>query len=264
VRRFFALPLGVLAYVAAVAPMVYLVGFLAGVYVGKTVDGPPFVPARSALAIDLALLGSFAVVHSLLARERLKRTVARLVSPELERSVYSLVAGLQIAALLGFWRALPAPVWQLEAPLARGALWALYLAGWGVVVASLLAVDSFRLFGLAQAWDAARGRRSPEPAIVLRGPYRWVRHPLYSGTLLALFAAPTMSRGRLLFAAAFTLYMLVGMRFEERDLERRFGASWRDYRRAVPALLPRLGARRPAPGATLPPPSDEKRASISP
>jgi protein-S-isoprenylcysteine O-methyltransferase Ste14 len=216
----------------------------------RTVDGPPFVPASAALANNFALVASFAVVHSVLARERAKRAVARLVSPELERSLYSLVAGLQIAALLWLWRALPAPIWQLEAPAARAALWAFYCAGWLVVVASLLAVDSFRLFGLAQARDAACGRSSPEPPIVLRGPYRWVRHPLYSGTILALFAAPTMSQGRLLLAAAFTLYMLVGMRFEERDLARRFGASWLEYRRAVPALLPRLGARRAAPASS--------------
>lgn len=241
VRRLLALPFGVVAYLFSVAPMVYLVGFLAGVGVEKTATSGPLVPAGQALAVDLALLASFGVVHSLMARERAKRAVSRLVSPELERSFYSLVAGLQIVALMAFWKPLPEPVWHVATPAARASLWVLFLAGWGVVVASLFAFGSAQLFGLAQAWAVARGRRYEAPPIELRGPYRFVRHPLYSGTILSLFAVPTMSRGQLLLAGAFTVYILIGMRYEERDLERKFGASWLAYRRAVPALLPKLG-----------------------
>jgi protein-S-isoprenylcysteine O-methyltransferase Ste14 len=236
---------GLAGHLLAIAPMVYLVGFLTPWPLPRTVDGGALFPAGAAVAVDLALLASFAVVHSLLARDAAKRALARVLPPELERSVYSIVAGLQIVALLALWRALPDPVWRIEAPAARAALWGAYAAGWAVVVASLAAVSSTHLFGLGRAWAAARGLPYREPPISARGPYRYVRHPLYSATTVALFATPEMSVGHLLLAVVFTAYMLIGMRFEERDLERKFGSSWREYKAAVPALIPRFrsGAR---------------------
>lgn len=248
VRRALALPLGVAAYLLSVGPMVWLVGFLANAPLPRTVDGPPFVPAGEALAVDLALLVSFGFVHSLLARDRVKRAMATAIPAELERSVYSIVAGLQIVAVLVGWRALPESVWQVEAPAVRIALWLLFAAGWAIVVAALHAVGSFRLFGLAAAWSLFRGVPDVAPPLALRGPYRWVRHPLYTGTILALFAAPDMSRGHLLLAVVFTAYILLGMRFEERDLARQHGAAWLEYRNAVPALLPRLPGFRAGAG----------------
>lgn len=234
---------GVAGQLLAIAPMISLVGFLAGLPLPRTVDGPPFVPAQTALALDLLLLLSFGVVHSLLARDAVKRALARFVPAALERSLYSIVAGLQIVLLLLFWRALPEPVWRVDAPAARTALWILFASGWAVVVASLAAVGSSHLFGFARARAAARGDDYREPPIAVRGPYRFVRHPLYSATTVALFAAPEMSVGHLLLAVVLTAYTMIGMRFEERDLERRFGASWREYRARVPALVPRLGSR---------------------
>lgn len=234
---------GIAGQLLAVAPMAYLAGFLTGLPLPRTVDGPPFVPADRALAFDLFLLVSFGVVHSLLARGGAKRAFARFVPPQLERSVFSIVAGLQIVLLLAFWRALPQPVWRIEEPAARAAIWTLYAAGWAVVLVSLAAVRSSDLFGLARARAAARGEEYRESPIAARGPYRLVRHPIYSATTVALFATPAMSSGHLLLAVVFTAYTLIGMRFEERDLERRFGDSWRDYKARVPALVPRLGAR---------------------
>ena len=229
---------GLIAYVTAIQPMVYLVPFLADRWVAKTVDSGPAGPPAVALAVDLALLAAFALVHSALARPRAKRLVTRWLPEALERSFYSLVAGLQMIALLAWWRPLPAALWSVGAPWARAALWGLFGLGWAVVVAGLLSLSNTRLFGLAQAWAAARARPFEEPGIRVRGVYRWLRHPLYSGTLLSFWATPEMSVGHAVLAAVFSAYILIGLRFEERDLLARHGAAYRRYREAVPGLLP--------------------------
>jgi protein-S-isoprenylcysteine O-methyltransferase Ste14 len=232
--------------------MAYFAGFLAGLAVPKTVDSGVAGPTAPAVAVDLALLLAFALVHSLLAREGVKLRLARIVPAPLERSVYSGLAGLQMALICALWRPLPAPVWQtgalggLGGTLAADLLWALYFGGWAVVLAALWTIGSTHLFGLAEAWASARGMSYAPHPLEATGIYRWIRHPLYSGTLLSLWAAPTMSRGHLLLAAVLTLYLAIGYRFEERDLARLHGASYLAYRARVPAFVPRLrpSARR--------------------
>jgi protein-S-isoprenylcysteine O-methyltransferase Ste14 len=240
---------GLIAYVTAIKPMVYLVPFLADRGGGKTVDSGSAGPPAVALAVNLALLAAFAVVHSALARPGGKRLVVRWIPEPLERSFYSLVAGLQMIALLALWRPIPAPVWSVREPAARAALWGLFGLGWLVVVAGLLSLRNTRLFGLAQAWAAARGRTPEQPGLRIRGIYRRIRHPLYAGTLISVWATPGMSAGHALLAAFFTLYILLGIRFEERDLLARHGESYRRYRDAVPALLPWPAPSRRAPDA---------------
>ncbi len=237
---------GLVAYLLAIKPMIYLVGFLANFAVPKSVDSGPTGPLSVALMVDCTLLLSFGVVHSLLARQSVKAFVTRWLPNELERSFYSLIAGLQIVLLLWQWRPVQHLVWQVESPLGRGVVWALCAAGWATVVAALLSIRNTHLFGLRQAWAAARCRPYVEPEIAARGPYHFVRHPLYSGTIVALFATPDMSAGHLLLATLFTIYIWIGMRFEERDLERKYGEAWSAYRKRVPALIPRLWPRSSA------------------
>jgi protein-S-isoprenylcysteine O-methyltransferase Ste14 len=242
--RLLHLAVGLLAYLLSVGSMAYFAGFLAGLLVPKGIDTGAVGPPAVAFAVDLALLLSFAVVHSLLARDGAKAWMVRWVPAPLERSAYSALAGLQMVALCALWRPLPEPVWQVAAPAAQVALLALAGCGWLIVLAALWIVGDVHLFGLAQAWAAARGRPYQPRPLEARGIYRVIRHPLYSGTLLALWAAPTMSRGHLLLAAIFTLYLAIGYRFEERDLARHHGAPYLAYRNEVPAFFPRLGRPR--------------------
>lgn len=229
---------GLIAYAVALRSMVWFVGWQANVLLPWTIDSGPPGPRGPALAVDLTLLGAFGVVHSVLARRRAKRLLERLIPPPLERSFYTLVAGLQITALMVFWRPLPALVWSVEHPFARDVLWGLQGAGWALVVVGFWTTGNTHLFGLAQAWASARGVAYEARRLVARGVYRWIRHPLYTGTLLALWAIPTASEGRLLLATVFSAYTLIGARFEERDLERDLGERYLEYRRAVPAYLP--------------------------
>jgi protein-S-isoprenylcysteine O-methyltransferase Ste14 len=195
-------------------------------------------PGGVAVAIDLALVGSFGLIHSLLARESMRRRLFARLDPALERSVYTWIAALQIVALIVFWRPLSGIVWDVDSPTGRALLWSAHALGWLVAVAGFHAAGATHLFGLAQARASAAGRPYVEPPLVTTGLYAWIRHPLYAGTLAALWSLPTMTDGRLLLAATLTAYVAIGARLEERDLARRHGEVYRSYRAGVPAYVP--------------------------
>ncbi len=243
VRRPLALLYGLFAYLLAIRSMVYLVGWVNGILVPKGIDHGAPAALASALAIDGGLLLLFGLSHSLMARDGFKRALARVQPAELERSTYTLVSGAVLTLTFWQWRPLPGVVWDLAGTGIGHVLLGLSLAGFALAVAGFLAVGNTRLFGLQQAWRYARGEAQQPEALVVRGVYRWVRHPLYAGFILGCWAGPVMSHGRALFAAGTTLYILIGMRFEARDLERRFGPRFRGYRAEVPSWLPHPGRR---------------------
>jgi protein-S-isoprenylcysteine O-methyltransferase Ste14 len=232
---------GIVAYLLFLVTSAYSVAFVGNLPlpVPLTVDAGPAAPAAQAVAIDLLLLALFAAQHSVMARSGFKRAWTRIVPPAIERSTYVLVASLTLAALMAFWRPIPQPViWNIEGGWAAVALHAVFWGGWVVVVASTFLINHFELFGLQQV--AARVFCLEAPAQQFRTPllYRHVRHPLYLGFVIAFWATPKMTAGHLLFAAAATGYILVGIYFEERDLVALFGQRYRDYQRSVGMLLP--------------------------
>ena len=236
----------VLAYAAAQACLLYLVGFLADVVVPRSVDGrtgATGVGTGAALARDAALVLLFGVTHSVLARPGAKRLVVRAVPRAAERSTYVLVAAAALGALMLAWTPLPSTVWHVDGA-ARVLLLVLYAAGWALALVSTFAVDHADLFGLKQAWAAVRGTAYAPPALDGGGLHRHVRHPLMAGLLVVLWASPTMTVGHLALAAALTGYVAVGVALEERDLLAAHGAAYAAYRASTPALLPRPARRR--------------------
>ncbi|PCC70158.1 Protein-S-isoprenylcysteine O-methyltransferase Ste14 [Nannocystis exedens] len=236
--RVFVLVHGVVSYIVVLAVFAYFAGFVAGVCVPKTIDDGPVGPWPRALMIDLALLGGFALQHSVMARPWFKRMWTVFVPESAERSTYVLLASLQLALTMWVWHPLPTPIWQLGDGLLAAIVHGLAAIGWGLVLVSTFAVDHFHLFGLRQAVGHWLGRPAREPEFRVRGPYRLVRHPLMLGFLLAFWAAPTMSVGHLAFALAMTLYVLVALELEERDLRAQHGAHYDGYRARIPRLNP--------------------------
>jgi protein-S-isoprenylcysteine O-methyltransferase Ste14 len=174
--------------------------------------------APGAFAVDFALILAFGLVHSALAREPIRRRVMYRLPPELQRSLYTLIAAAQIALLVACWQPLPGIVWELDAIALRGCVWGAHALGWLTALASFRAVGAAHLFGLAQARASAEGHRYVEPELSATGPYRWLRHPLYAGTLVAMWAMPAMTTGRFLLAAGLSLYLAIGAKLEERSL----------------------------------------------
>ena len=187
----------------------------------------------------MALLGMFAVQHSVMARPAFKRWWTRFVPQEIERSTYVLLSSAVLFLLYWQWRPMPAVVWDVTSPAGRLAIWALFWLGWTIALTATFLINHFDLFGLRQAYLAWRGKPYTDIGFRVRWLYRVVRHPLLLGFLIAFWAAPTMTAGHLLFALSTTGYVLLAIRLEERDLVAALGAQYRDYRRNVPMLIPR-------------------------
>ena len=238
-RALLSLLYGIAVYAFFLATFTYTIGFIGNVYVPKSIDSGAAAPLAQALIVDLALLGVFAVQHSVMARRAFKRWWTRIVPPALERSTFVLAATLALALLLWQWRTIAEPVlWRVENAAAVEALWAVYWLGWSVLLVSTFLINHFELFGLRQVFARMRGRQVPEPEFRTPFFYRYVRHPIYLGFVLTFWAAPVMTAGHLLFALGATGYILVGIWFEERDLVAQFGDTYRRYRSQVGMLLP--------------------------
>lgn len=255
--RLLALLYSAACYAVFLFVFVYAIGFVAGVVVPKDIDGGRAGALVPALLVDAGLLLLFAVQHSVMARPAFKRRWTRIVPVVAERSTFVLASSLVLALLFRAWQPLPMAVWDVQMPLARGALFLLSALGWLLVLSSTFLINHFELFGLRQAWRYGRPER--QSPFVTRAFYRIVRHPLMLGFLIAFWSAPTMSLGHLVFALATTGYILIAVKFlEERDLVAQFGDTYRDYQRRVPMLVPRLRpAAKPDQGGLQP---DTRRA----
>jgi len=230
----------VVAYVLFAGTFAYAVGFTGNIVVPKGIDAGASAPLLEAIAVNLLLLGLFAVQHSVMARRGFKRWWTRIVPPAVERSTYVLAASLALALVLWQWRPIAEPVvWRIDGAFATTLVWAVFWLGWVILLASSFLINHFELFGLRQAWAQVTGRPLPEPKFRTPAFYRYVRHPLYLGFLLGFWATPVMSAGHLLFAVGATGYILVGIWFEERDMIAQFGDQYRRYRTQVGMLLPR-------------------------
>ena len=237
---------GILAYIAFLATFLYAIGFLEGVVVPKDINTGKQGPLGWAILINVALLGLFAVQHSIMARPAFKAWWTKIVHPAIERSTFVLATCVCLALLFWLWRPMTGVIWETDQPVLRTMLIALSLAGWGIVLYSSFLIDHFDLFGLRQVVLHFRGREYAHGPFMERSLYKLVRHPLMTGFIIAFWATPLMTAGHLLFAAVTTAYIiLLGIRLEERNLVSILGEDYLRYRRRTPMLIPRPWGRRP-------------------
>jgi protein-S-isoprenylcysteine O-methyltransferase Ste14 len=237
-KKFIAFLYGLVAYFAFFGTILYAIGFVMGLVVPKTIDTGAASSTTQAVVVDLLLMSLFAVQHSVMARRQFKEWWTQYVPKSVERSTYVLLASLTLMLLFWQWQPLPAIVWQIEDPDVAVAIAAVSLVGWVIVFTSTFLINHFELFGLHQVANNLTGRAMPAPRFRTPLYYKFVRHPIYLGFIIAFWAAPTMTVGHLLFAAVTTAYIFVGILLEERDLIDLFGDDYRRYRERVSMLLP--------------------------
>ncbi len=240
-RRLGILAYGLICYLIFFGTFLYAIGWVGDLLVPRSIDSAPSGPLGTALVVDFLLLGLFAVQHRVLALPAFKRRWTQIIPKEAERSTYVLFASLALIAMFALWQPIGGTIWTVENPVARGLLYGLFFLGWGIVLVSTFLINHFDLFGLRQVWLQFRGK--PYTKLHFGEPlfYRWVRHPLYVGFLLAFWSTPNMTAAHLVFAAATTGYILIAIQLEERDLVAEHGPSYERYRERVGMLLPKLG-----------------------
>jgi protein-S-isoprenylcysteine O-methyltransferase Ste14 len=233
------------SYAVFLVSFLYALGFVGNYLVPKSIDIGGPTNLGEAIVVDLLLVGIFAIQHSIMARQAFKQWWAKIFPESCQRSTYVLLSSLILLLLFWQWRPIPTPVWQIDG-IAAWSLIGVYWLGWLIALASTFMIDHFDLSGLRQAFSALRRAEAPGQSFKTPLLYKIVRHPLMLGLLLAFWGTPEMTAGHLLFAIMTTAYILVGLQFEERDLIAQFGATYQQYRRRVPMLLPRIFGRRRA------------------
>lgn len=228
---------GAASYVAGVAALVGLVLVMLGVL--HFTGGPVHIENPwSAALFNLGLLVAFGVQHTVMARPGFKARWTRILPPSMERSTFVLATGVVLLPTLWLWQPMGTVLWSAGSGPARSALTALALAGWAYLFGASFAINHFELFGLQQSWRGFRGKQPVPVPFRERWMYRMDRHPIMTGVLVGLWATPDMTVGRLLFAAGLTVYVVIGVHFEERALRRNLGEVYENYRRRVPTIVP--------------------------
>ncbi len=231
---------GVGVYILFLGTFLYWIAFVADFGVPRSVDTGPVGSVALAVLVNLGLVALFAVQHTIMARGPFKVWLTRFVPQPVERATFVLATVVVFGTLFALWRPIPTVVWQVDEPTVRGVLWGLCAGGWLLLLASTFMIDHFDLFGLRQVWLAWRKKPYTPISFQSKWAYRYVRQPMMLGVLIAHWATPTMTAGHLLFAVAFTVYMFLGVWFEERSLAANLGPDYARYREEVPLYVPRL------------------------
>jgi protein-S-isoprenylcysteine O-methyltransferase Ste14 len=234
---------GLVCYAVFFLSFIYAIGFVGNMALPKTIDSGFESGVAQSLIINLVLLGLFAVQHTIMARPAFKQWWTKMVPVQVERSTFVLVASLLLFLLYWQWRPITAVIWNVEHPAGKAILISIFWLGWVMVLWSTFMINHFDLFGLRQVWFHLRNQEYHHVKFQTSSLYKYLRHPIMLGFIIAFWATPYMTAGHLLFAVATTTYILIGIQFEEHDLVQFLGKDYDDYRSRVPMLIPSLKRR---------------------
>jgi len=238
--RILAYAYGAVCYVIFFVTFLYAIGFVGNLVVPKSIDtGPAAGNLTRGIIANLILLSIFAIQHSVMARPAFKRIWTRIIPEPIERSTYVLFSSLALIFLFWQWRSIAdIVIWDVTNPIGATILWALFFLGWGIVLLSTFMINHFDLFGMRQVDKYRKGEEYTDLGFRTPFFYRFVRHPIMLGFIIAFWATPRMTAGHLLFAAVTTVYILVAIQLEERDIVKAHGDAYENYRKQVPMIVP--------------------------
>jgi len=233
---------GILSYVMFLGVILYAICFIGNIYITNSLDAMPKIPFSHALMINIGLLSFFAIQHSGMARKGFKQWITKYIPSSAERSTYVFISNIAMLVIFYFWQPMGGVIWNTDNEILKNILLTLYMFGWALLFVSSFLIDHFHLFGLKQVWYDLSNKKMTYSKFMIPSLYKRVRHPLYVGWVIIVWATPIMTVSHLVFALLCSLYIIAGIKFEEKDLEAEFGDEYREYQKQVPMIIPSVRA----------------------
>ena len=238
-KKLIAFVYGTVAYLIFLIAFLYAIGFVGNLIVPKSIDTGTETNLLQALLVNALLLGLFVVQHSIMARPAFKKWFTRIISPAVERSTFVLLTSLILLLIYWQWQPIKTVVWEAQSETIAMILSVLYFFGWLVVFLSTFMINHFELFGLRQIFDNLKDKQPQPHVLQVNFFYKFVRHPIMLGFIIAFWATPLMTLGHLIFAVSTTIYIILSVKYlEEKDLRTYLGKDYEDYQKKVPMLIP--------------------------
>jgi protein-S-isoprenylcysteine O-methyltransferase Ste14 len=214
-----------------------LIAFGAFLYIGSFNIVPLGLDESSALLFDAGLSVLFFIQHSCMVRKPFRRSLERFIPEEYYSAFYTIVSGIVLLTVIVFWQGSDRTFVAFHG-ISGGIFRSMFLLSLVGFAWGTRALKFFDPFGIRQIINFLRGLKSGQAPFTVRGPYRWVRHPLYFFTLLMIWSCTDLTMDRLLFDVLWTIWIFFGALLEERDLIADFGDIYIEYQRRVPMLIP--------------------------
>ena len=231
---------GMLSYFIFFAVFVYFIGFVGDVFVPKSLSSVAKMSFGDALATNVGLMLLWGVQHSVMARDWFKEMIASVVPHHVERSTYVLVSAIVLAVLMLYWQPMDTLIWHVDDIFWQQVLWVIFSLGWLLVLVSTFLTDHFDLFGLRQSW-LYFVKKTYTPVVFTEYLfYRWIRHPMMLGLFLAFWSTPIMTLGHLVFSIGMSIYVLLGIHYEEKGLAKAIGQPYQDYQQRTSKIIPKV------------------------
>ena len=230
---------GLISYAVGLGGLVWFALFVGGWdFLPRHIDSDIPGPLSTALLINVGLLAIFVLQHSIMARLTFKSRWTKIIPPATERSTYLLISGIIMALFCLYWQPVNGVIWQVDNQIGQIILIAIYVIGWSIPVLASFMINHFELFGLQQVYFNLIKKPEPSPHFTERWFYKIVRHPIQLGTLIGIWSTPTMSMTHLLLSAPLTIYVLLSLKYEEKDLVTTLGQNYEDYQKRVRMIIP--------------------------
>jgi protein-S-isoprenylcysteine O-methyltransferase Ste14 len=243
--RFFGFLYGIVAYLIFLSSFLYAVGFVGNVFVVKSIDSGAEGSMLMSIIVNMVLLSIFALQHSVMARPAFKSMWTKVIPKSVERTTYVLLSSLALILICVFWQPMLGNVWDVSGTLVGTSLLFVFWTGWAIVLSSTFMIDHFDLFGLRQVYLHLKEQEDSHAGFQQRVLYRFVRHPIMTGFIIAFWATPVMTTGHLLFAVVTTMYIVIAVKhFEEKDLVAQIGEQYTNYQKEVGTFFPGMGKHK--------------------
>jgi len=232
---------GVVAYIFSFATLLWFLLYIGGWdFLPYHIDSKAPTSLAFAITVNLTLVILFALQHSIMARQSFKTWITKYIPQSTERSTYVLVSGIFLALIFEYWQSIDGYLWQVDNPTLSILLIALYIFGWVFSTVGSFLINHFELFGLQQVYFNLIHKKEPEVSFTEKYFYKFIRHPIQFGTLMGIWFTPSMSYTHLMLSITFTIYIFIGLYYEEKDLVNELGEPYKNYQKRVSKIIPFL------------------------